>query len=211
MATTAAALPLYLGIHLSEPASFARTYREVLNEDAAEDETERFRREFQDVVRAGDIVIDNPKAEAFELMHSTATRSPQRSATFTRSSSRAKVPSSLPPTAPWRCTIRLPRRHGQVTRGGVRPTRRRTLPRPPSLSGRRSRAARGHHHGGSDDKLVREINLRTYGWAKRFIYGSSQEVVAQVRREVKRFPQLVVRPRKSMHSSARTPTRTIRT
>lgn len=43
---------------------------------------------------------------------------------------------------------------------------------------------------------VQMINLRTYGWAERFIYGSSQEVVVSVRRFAKKNPQQIVRPRR---------------
>jgi hypothetical protein len=43
---------------------------------------------------------------------------------------------------------------------------------------------------------VRAINLRTYGWASRYIYGSSQGVVVKVRRQAKKYHHLVIRPRK---------------
>lgn len=42
---------------------------------------------------------------------------------------------------------------------------------------------------------VRQFNLRTYGWADRYIYGSTQETVVSVRKAAKRYPDLVKRPR----------------
>ncbi|TMK57872.1 MAG: DUF4238 domain-containing protein [Actinobacteria bacterium] len=42
---------------------------------------------------------------------------------------------------------------------------------------------------------VMQANLRAYGWAERFIYGSSQEAVVAVRRAARRKPQDVARPK----------------
>ncbi len=47
-------------------------------------------------------------------------------------------------------------------------------------------------NAGRDD--VRKMNLRTYGWADKLIFGASQEAVVQVRKDAKRHPELVVRP-----------------
>jgi len=50
----------------------------------------------------------------------------------------------------------------------------------------------------ADPVDVDQINLRTYGWADRFLFGASQELVSGLRRKAKRRPALVVRPRE-MH------------
>jgi hypothetical protein len=42
-------------------------------------------------------------------------------------------------------------------------------------------------------ELVAEINLRTYAWADREIYGSSQARVVAVREHARRYPQLAVK------------------
>jgi hypothetical protein len=42
---------------------------------------------------------------------------------------------------------------------------------------------------------VEQVNLRIYGWAERFIYGSSQEAVVAVRRAARKKPRDVVRPK----------------
>ena len=42
---------------------------------------------------------------------------------------------------------------------------------------------------------VESINLRTYGWADRYIYSSSQEMVADVRRAARKKPEQVTRPK----------------
>ncbi|HEX4669851.1 MAG TPA: DUF4238 domain-containing protein [Solirubrobacterales bacterium] len=47
----------------------------------------------------------------------------------------------------------------------------------------------------SDRLQVRRLNLMTYGWAERFIYGKSQEVVSKVRRQARSHPKDVVKPR----------------
>jgi hypothetical protein len=49
--------------------------------------------------------------------------------------------------------------------------------------------------GTVENRNVEQINLRTYGWAERFIYGSTQEAVVAVRREARKKPQDVVRPK----------------
>jgi hypothetical protein len=46
---------------------------------------------------------------------------------------------------------------------------------------------------GRDD--VCELNLRTYGWATKTIYGRTQEVVQWIRRQAKQDPSLLIRPR----------------
>jgi hypothetical protein len=48
-------------------------------------------------------------------------------------------------------------------------------------------------------KRVDEINLRTYGWAERFIFGSGQEAVTRVHKHAKQQPRLVARPRPTQH------------
>jgi len=47
----------------------------------------------------------------------------------------------------------------------------------------------------ADPVDVMHLNLRTYGWADRHIFGSGQEVVAAVRRAARKHPALVVRPK----------------
>ena len=47
----------------------------------------------------------------------------------------------------------------------------------------------------SNHRQVRRLNLPTYGWAERFIYGRSQEVVGRVRRHARSHPKDIARPR----------------
>ena len=47
----------------------------------------------------------------------------------------------------------------------------------------------------SGPKQVRRLNLQTYGWAERRIFGRTQQVVTEVRAQAKRYPNEVVRPR----------------
>ncbi|MFP5387775.1 MAG: DUF4238 domain-containing protein [Thermoleophilia bacterium] len=42
---------------------------------------------------------------------------------------------------------------------------------------------------------VRKLNLRTYGWADKLIFGATQGAVVRVRKDAKRHPELLVRPR----------------
>jgi hypothetical protein len=44
------------------------------------------------------------------------------------------------------------------------------------------------------DDDVRKLNLRTYGWADKLIFGATQDAIVRVRKDAKRQPQLVVRP-----------------
>jgi Protein of unknown function (DUF4238) len=47
----------------------------------------------------------------------------------------------------------------------------------------------------ADLETVQGLNLRTYGWAEKVIYGSSQKAVVNVRKAAKKRPDLVVRPK----------------
>lgn len=49
-----------------------------------------------------------------------------------------------------------------------------------------ARTATGHD--------VKDINLRSYGWAERWVYGASQQVLQEVRRAAKANPRLAARP-----------------
>lgn len=46
-----------------------------------------------------------------------------------------------------------------------------------------------------DPDRVAELNLRTYGFASRYIFADSQQTATGLRREAKRRPHAVVRPR----------------
>jgi hypothetical protein len=47
----------------------------------------------------------------------------------------------------------------------------------------------------ADSDLVEVLNLRTYGWAEKLIYGPCQSDLADVRRAAKKRPDLVIRPK----------------
>lgn len=47
----------------------------------------------------------------------------------------------------------------------------------------------------SEPSQVRRLNLMTYGWAERFVYGTSQEVVSRVRQQARDHPAEVANPR----------------
>jgi hypothetical protein len=53
----------------------------------------------------------------------------------------------------------------------------------------------GLGYASSNADQVKALNLMTYGWADRFIYGSTQEVVCRVRREARSNPSEVATPR----------------
>jgi hypothetical protein len=59
----------------------------------------------------------------------------------------------------------------------------------------------GVHRYDVERDAVQMINLRTYGWATEYIYGSSQEHVVEVRQAAKREPTGIARPREG-HSPA---------
>ncbi|MBS1677915.1 MAG: DUF4238 domain-containing protein [Actinobacteria bacterium] len=47
----------------------------------------------------------------------------------------------------------------------------------------------------ADRDTVEGLNLRTYGWAEKLIYGSGQDLVVRIRKAAKRRPKLVVKPK----------------
>jgi hypothetical protein len=63
------------------------------------------------------------------------------------------------------------------------PTPQTTVPMGPQHCLVLERGRCGIAEAPADEKLVMQANLRAYGWAERFIYGTCQETVSTVRRQ----------------------------
>jgi hypothetical protein len=47
----------------------------------------------------------------------------------------------------------------------------------------------------SNPRQIRRLNLMTYGWAERYIFGKTQDVVTRVRKQAREYPSEVVKRR----------------
>lgn len=190
-ATTQAAF----GVHFEDAVAFGDVYREAIDAEASDEDVESFRQYMRERLHNGAIRTSNPKAQAFNLMLGTADAVAetihQLQWTLVAAgenefiiSDRALAMHDPTPRFPW---------SGHGLRSS--PKAQTTVPLAPGYAlllevglprvGRATLSAVG----------VRRINLRTYGYAARFVFGRNQAVVQEVRREAKRYRADVVRPR----------------
>ena len=192
-----AMMELVFGVHIANPIAFREIYREAIGE-ATDEEIEVVRRDITARLERGEIVIRNPKAQAFKLMLGTADHTATVIAnlqwTVLQADEDEFVTSDRPlalhdptPKFPWSG-------HAWVSS----PNAETTFPVSPRLCLHFSPGSPSVSTAAVGSSDVRNINLRTYGWAPRYIYGRTQAVVTEVRRHAKRYPTLVVRPRKSL-------------
>jgi Protein of unknown function (DUF4238) len=196
MATSRAMMEMFFGVKVSDPEGFRETYRAAIEAPATDEEIERFRKRMIEQLESGAINFDNPKAQAFQMMLGTAddvARSifgmewlllKAADGEFV-SADRPLAMHDPTPKFPWSGHAWLSSPNAE-TSYPISP-RHCLLVRPGSASiSVRSIPIQG----------IREMNLRTYGWAARYIYGRTQKVVTDVRRDAKQHPELVIEPRR---------------
>lgn len=187
-------MKMMLAARVTHPDVFARDYREAIGE-GPEVEIEELRLEMLAALEEGRVHLDDPRAHAIGLgLQMSADLAAViflaewtlcRTEGFFITSDAGLAMYDPTPRFPWsgngwfsspgaQTTIPLSRTHCLLITPG-------------------DDASMGIVDAEADKTDA--INLRTYGWASDYIYGHSQEAVAQVRRLAKRRRDDVVRPR----------------
>jgi hypothetical protein len=170
-------------------------FREKIRPEATDEEIEAFRQRTVGFLERGAVTFTNPKGQVFRLMLSTAddlaslisrmawTLLIAQEGEFGTSD---RALSQYVPhfRFPWsghawlaspdtETTFALSPQHCLVFR-----------PEPPSIA-----------TADADERLVDQVNLRTYAWAAHYVYGRTQRVVTEVRRNAKARPAITQVPR----------------
>jgi hypothetical protein len=181
---------------LSGPGAIAERHRAIPNgpEGESDEQIETLRKETLAAVRSGDVILKDPGGAAFgigfELAAELAPSIFEFKWTILRSgggfvtSDRGFSIFDPSPRHPWSAEGVLSSPDSQTT---VPLSQRSSLVLSPT--GMATEVAE------VGDREVQLVNLRTYGWADRFVYGSSQDTLQGVRRSAKRRPADVLRPR----------------
>jgi hypothetical protein len=183
----------------ADRAKFAEMYREAVGQ--ADDATiERQRQDMIASLTEGRIRLANPQEVALGLMFEQMTDSAQliyqmdwemldACAGAFVTSDRALAMHDPTPEYPWsgHAILSSPNAETTIPLDPSRCLRLTPMDRPQSSTSVATIRA--------DARLVAEINLRTYGFATSYIFADSQETASVVRRDAKRRPRLVVRPR----------------
>lgn len=183
---------LLLATECADPQAFAARYRDTLGADSDE-EIEATRQRMVEGLRNGDIAFPDPKANALELSLRSAGSSCRdifmMRWTLLRAcagefvtSDRALAMHDPSPKYPWSAQAWRSSPGAETTVPLSSDTCLLITPGPPVTDERE--IAR---------EDVERINLRTYGWAQRYLYGSSQQTVSELRRIAKARPRDIVR------------------
>jgi hypothetical protein len=184
-----------LAVHVEDATSFQRFYRETLDADATDIEIESSRQSMKEHLKRGEIQSSDPQLHAVQAMLTTsdgvAETIHQMQWTLIESegdefviSDRALAIYDPTPRFPWSGAALESSSYAQTT-VPIAPEYALLLEPGPPRVGRAT----------ADATYVRRVNLRTYGWAERFIYGRTQAIVQNVRGQAKRFRKEIVRPR----------------
>jgi hypothetical protein len=185
---------LHWAAWLDSPEGFRRMYRRSIDKPASDQEIDAFREQMQERLRAGAIRYADPRAEAHGMMLKTADDLATEVYAMTWVVLLAgegefvlgdRCLSMVDPTPPNPWT-------GNAWRSS---------PNAETVIPLCSRAALlltpGEPRIGRQELTAREvlgINLRSYGWAERFLFGRSQAVLTAVHRDAKRHPSRVPKP-----------------
>jgi hypothetical protein len=185
---------LDLNVELAQPARFAERYRDSIDA-AADDETIEARRQTMlQQLAAGDVGLADATAAATKLLIESAipvaelvaglrwTMLVSEDAQFV-TSDRALAMADANLEFPW---------SGNAWKSS--PAAQTTVPTGPHHCLMLEPGTAGIGEAPVGEDLVTRVNMRTYGWAERFIYGTAQDLVSTVRRQAKARPALVVRP-----------------
>ena len=192
-----AAMELFLSVQFEDAASFAKTYREAVNDEASDQQIENFRERMKDGLVNGEVSLAEPRSQALQLLLHTSAPIAETVAslrwTLVSSETQQFVTSDRgiamhDPTPPFPWT-------GHAWRSS--PNAQTTVPLGPWRCLLVEAGPAGMGVDIASPSTVREVNLRTYGWAKRFVYGRTQSVVSDLRRDAKRKPRMVTRPKRT--------------
>jgi hypothetical protein len=193
--TQQAMMAIVMGLQFANAERFKAKHREIFKNEASDEEIEQLRQRTLELLKSGEIADDKPELAAFQMMLRTADIVASVIASMTWglveakedafvTSDRALAMHDPKPKAPWSGHALQSSEEAETT-----------FPLTPKeclvLLQTDSPIATGQ----ADAEGVREINLRTYGWASQYIYGRTQEVVERVRKQAKDNAALVIRPR----------------
>jgi hypothetical protein len=182
-------------VHFEDRASFARVYREAIAAKASDDDIERMREYMKERLASDAMRLRDPKAESLRLMMEVVDGLAEAIDNMRWTlivagddefviSDRALALHDPTPRHPWSG-------HGLYSS----PNAVTTIALSPEITLQLDHGQEPIPRTVATRAEVRRINLRTYGWAERFIYGRSQAVVQRVQRQKKDHPSEVIRPR----------------
>jgi hypothetical protein len=184
---------LLLATECADPQAFAARYRDTISE-GSDEEIEATRRRMVAGLRTGDVAFPDPKANALKLGLQSAGSSCKdiflmrwsllraRDGEFV-TSDRALAMHDPSPEYPWSAQAWRSSPDVETTIPLSSNACLLVTPGPPFTDER-----------GIARETVERINLRTYGWAQRYLYGSSQQTVVEMHTAAKKRPRDVVRP-----------------
>jgi Protein of unknown function (DUF4238) len=190
-----ALMELILSVELADDEAFVARYKEDIDASQSDEEIRRLLERTRAALESGEIAFDDPKSRSFTLMLGGTDRVAE--AIFNLewvilragedefvTSDRAIAMHDSTPKFPW---------SGNALESS--PNAETTFPLDPLSTIMLHRGPKNLRCEELDARGVRELNLRTYGWATEQIFGRSQEVLQRVRRQAKRYPGSVIRPR----------------
>lgn len=191
-----AAFRLFASEHFSDREAFAERYRERFG-DRSEDEIEQFRQEICRQIRAGEVRLSGENGAAFATgleqaisnvppliaFDWTLLRAPNGG--FVTSDRSYAIHDPTPPF-PWAAQGLLSSEASETTV---------PLSVDACLLVRPATGACGMSEKELTPSEVEAINLRTYGWADRYLYARDQDTIVAVHTAANRHPENVVRPK----------------
>jgi Protein of unknown function (DUF4238) len=187
-----ASMRMLLANNLADPKVFANSYRHLFG-DESDEEIETFRQRTMKMLETGEIAFSDPRGRALQLGISTASAVAtvvfQMTWTLLRrpnagfvTSDRGLAMYDSGRKYPWSGEAWGSSPEVEVTIPVSTDTclLLHFAPLPPVLD--------------ADGADIERVNLRMYGWAGGYIYGTTQDAVAAVRRTAKRRPQTVTHP-----------------
>jgi hypothetical protein len=190
-----ASMELQFGVELATPEGFRKLHRERVGGDATPDEIEAQRLRMQAQLEGGKVTHEEPRGMAIKLMletvHDVAQTVYQLDWIVLEATGAEFVTSDRAigmddPTLefPW-CGHAWASSPNAVTFHPLSPNKGLLLtPGDCGLSAAPSKP-----------RQVRRLNLLTYGWAERRIFGRRRQTLMAVRQQAERYPDEVIRPR----------------
>jgi len=190
-----------VGSYCGDPETFARMYREWRDEDVSAAEAEDFRLRTLEMVKSGGLrLVDSDGGATMRTLLEVSAQTTlaifgEMTWTLLRSDGSEFVTSDRglaifdpTPRFPWSTDAILSSDNVQTN---IPLSSNYSLVLTPGEPTIRAITA--------DPVDVMRLNLRTYGWADNYVFGSSQKVVTDVRRATRKSPKLVVKPRPFRH------------
>jgi hypothetical protein len=182
----------------SDPVAFQNTYRELFGDNRSPAEIEEFRKATIRSVREGRVRMVDPGgaavASGLKIAPDQALTIYQMGWTLLRSdagfvtSDRGFAMHDPTPVYPWSANGLLSSARAQTT-----------IPLNDSACLLLSPEGDGVTFEDVTADVVTRLNLRTYGWASEYIFGTGQPLVTGVRAAAKARPSYVVRPKPHRH------------